>query len=82
MAQPFERTPNHFESFLDEHSTMLYDVFKSVADLCFTGPSTNIDHSAPVEKRFRCESVDGQTDEWTLPNVFYHCLTLNFDLRP
>ncbi len=40
---------------------------KSVADVCLldlllylTKPSTNIDHSASVEKRFKCESIDYQ----------------------
>ena len=75
----------------DEHSMMF---FKSVADLCFTGPflylakpSTNIDHSVSVDKRFRCESVDGQTASRSIKttiwcqNIIFHRLTFNFDLR-
>ena len=73
------RNNNHFEyptilnAPWDAHSMMF---FQSVADLHFTGPfavlgkpSTNIDHSMPL-----------QTDAWTLPNVlltFYRDLDLD-----
>ncbi len=69
MEQRVETTILNTQPFwmLLEMNT-LWCLFKSIADLCFTGPEMNIDHTLPVEKWFRCESIDRQTDGQTLPN--------------